>query len=119
MNRRDLNLGDREQRLRSAIEALKARTPKCEKPPDAVVPAWDGQGGLICPRCGRRCVTPVAPNPNRCFEEEKMVLVAGKCNDCPSCGAAHYVTERLAWIHNGYFFPEDYPETRKPKQEDG
>jgi hypothetical protein len=50
MNHRDLNLNDRERRLRLAIERLKRRTPKGQKPPDAVVPAWDGQGGMICPK---------------------------------------------------------------------
>lgn len=121
MNRRDFTLKDREHRLRLAIEGLKRRTPKGEQPPDAVVPAWDGRGGLICPRCGGRCVTPVAPNPNRCFKEEKMVLVAGKVNVCPNqnCGADHFVTEELARLHNSFYYPEDYQESREPKREDG
>lgn len=121
MNHRDLILKDREQRLRLAIESLKRRTPKGQKPPDAVVPAWDGWGGLICPKCGGRCVAPVAPNPNRCFKEERMILVPGKCNNCPhrGCGAVHFVTEELARLHNSFYYPEDDPIPREPKREDG
>ncbi len=120
MDHRDLMPNDREGRLRAAIEALKARTPPGEKPADAVVPAWDGKGGLICPRCGGTCRTPQAWNPWN-GRDEKMVLVAGKCNNCPhrGCGAVHYVTEELARLHNSYLYPEDYPEARKPKREDG
>lgn len=121
MNSPDPILKDREHRLRVAIESLKRRTPHGEKPPDAVVPTWDGRGGMICPKCGGRCVTPVAPNPYRAFQEEKMVLVPGKVNVCPHgcCGADHYVTEELAWLHNSFYYPEDYRESRKPKREDG
>jgi hypothetical protein len=117
MNHRDLNLEDREHRLRAAIESLKHRIPKCEKPSDAVVPAWDGRGGLVCPKCGGTCFAPTAPNPYRCFKEEKMVLVPGKINECPhrGCGAAHFVTEELARLHNSFYYPEDYRESREKK----
>jgi hypothetical protein len=120
MNLRDLNLNDRERRLRLAIESLKRRTPKGQKPPDAVVPAWESQGGMICPKCGGRCVAPIAWNPWNSLDE-KMVLVPGKCNNCPhqGCGAVHFVTEELAEVHNAFWYPEDYPVPREPKREDG
>lgn len=101
-----LILKDREQRLREAIEATKNRTPKGEKPPEAVVPTLLPDGKLLCPKCGRHCVTPKAWNPWN-GRDEKMILVAGKCNDCPQCGCQHFVTEELALEHNHYFFPDD------------
>lgn len=121
MSRRDLDLKDREHRLRAAIETLRARTPKGEKPPDAVVPSWDGRGGCVCPKCGGTCFAPVAPNPYRGFKDDKMVLVPGKCNSCPheGCGAVHFVTEDLARLHNEYFYPKDDKEPREPKREGG
>lgn len=105
MNRR-LVLKDREQRLREAMEAVKTRQPKGEKPEDAVVPTLMDDGKLLCPKCGRHCVTPKAWNPWN-GRDEKMVLVAGKCNDCPQCGCKHFVTEDLALAHNHFWFPDD------------
>lgn len=120
MNRRDFALKGREIALRRAFEALKARTSPGEKPPDAVVPAWDGKGGLICPRCGGTCVAPIAWNPWNSLDE-RMILVAGKCNECPhqGCGAVHFVTEELAQAHNAFWFPEQYASRRKKEREDG
>lgn len=48
-----------------------------------------------------------------------MVLVPGKVNVCPheGCGAAHYVTEALARIHNHFLYPADYPEPHKRRKD--
>jgi len=118
VDHRDPIMKDREHRLRAAVEALKDRTPPGEKPSDAVVPAWDGKGGLTCPRCRRTCVTPIAWNPWNSLDE-KMVLVSGKCNNCPMrLRACSLVTEELA-RPTTLSVPDDLSTPRKPRKRRG
>lgn len=75
-------------------------------PPDAVVPRLLPNGELECPRCGRRCRTPVAWNPWSGIEE-RMVLVPGKTCECPNCGCLHLFPPSLAMTHNRILYPDD------------
>lgn len=123
MDDRDLTPKDREHRLRLAIEGLKRREPKGEKPEDAVVPTLTAEGECRCPKCGKTARTPEAWNPWT-GRDERMVLVPGKCNDCPNCGVRHFVTEELAQAHNHMLYPDDPQffarrQHRKEKREDG
>jgi hypothetical protein len=106
VDRRKLNLKDREHRIREALEQGKAREPRGVKPADAVVPTLTAEGACRCPQCGGTCNTPVAWNPWNGLDE-KMVLVHGKVNNCPHCRCRHFVTRELARAHNHYWFPED------------